>query len=104
MTAPTGASVRSDVALTRADVMHAAMTMCAVVPIHEERDQWRGWGRCIAGNRARYVAVRNSVSTKASASLTRGREYDGLTSGQFSIASTVVTLSVDVTILVFLAS
>ncbi len=35
---------------------------------------------------------------------TRGREYNGLTSGQFSMASTVVALSVAVTILVFLAS
>jgi Cu+-exporting ATPase len=42
----------------------------------------------------RYLVVRNSDSAYALSSLTRGLEYDGLTPSQYSIASTLVALSV----------
>src|SRR5450830_882009 len=49
----------------------------------------------LTGNSGRYLAVRNRASAYALSSLTRGREYEGFTPSQFSIASTVVALSVE---------
>src|SRR5690606_14962501 len=46
------------------------------------------------GNSGRYFAVLNSDSTKALSSDTLGLEYDGFTPSQWSMARTVVALSV----------
>ena len=47
-----------------------------------------------SGNSGLYVAARNRPSTKASSSVTREREYEGLTFSQCSLASPVMGFSV----------
>lgn len=48
----------------------------------------------LSGNSGWYLAVRNTDSAKELSSLT-GREYEGLTPNQFSIANTAVALRVE---------
>ena len=84
------------VSLRRADVADGAVAVIVVVPLHERACPLP---RLIEAREAlrrelgRYLAVRNSDSTKALSSLTRGREYEALSPSQFIIARTVVALS-----------
>jgi len=72
--------VLSCMALLRADIANTAVAMLDVVPMHEGgRPTACGGlvGKAIDRELgARYLAVRNSDSTNALSSLTRGREYN----------------------------
>jgi hypothetical protein len=89
--------ILTGMALRRADVADAAVPVLMVVPMHEASRPTASLveiGEALDGNSGRYLAVRNRLSTKALSSLTRGREYDGFTPSQYSIANTVVAFSV----------
>jgi hypothetical protein len=86
--------------LSRADVPDGAVLMVdvvQVVQVHEMSSHCLASGRVskpLVGNSGRSFAVWASASTNSVSSLTRGREYDGRTPSQCSIARTEVALEV----------
>src|SRR5574337_1482293 len=90
--------VLAGMALRGRDVANAAVPRCSKLYQRTKScPQPRASSRVAkprGGNSGRYLAVLNSDSTRALSSETRGREYDGLTPGQWSIASTVVAFNV----------
>ena len=77
MTRHQHAAILTGMTLSRRDVANATVPVLVIVPAHEACHPLPGGaqlGEPPSGNSGRYFAVRNSASTKALSSLTRGRE------------------------------
>lgn len=89
--------IRTGMTLGGAHIADTVMAMLDVVPLHKLGRPAPGGIQILEspGWELRPdLAVRNSASAEALSSLTRGREYEGLMSSQWSIASTVVAFYV----------